>query len=201
MNQWSIIFPLLFTIYDHRYESHVQMQTWGAKHITPQSEGMRHGYTYVFLYILYSTCFSICFDFIGLEKFIHIYIAKFHGYKRYKCYCACSFLDKYICTLCQVSKKDWTQAGVNKCVTWPSFIFLIRNEEKYINRRKDTGERKEKRNKRNHQTLTSLPLSERANLDGKKKAEFMNRYMRKQDSTLREGRSTTQNKLIKGVDC
>ena len=30
------------------------------------------------------------------------------------------------------------------------FFFLIRNEEKYINRRKDTGERKEKRNKRNH---------------------------------------------------
>ena len=48
--------------------------------------------------------------------------------------------------------------------------------------------------------LTPLPLSEHANLDEKKKAEFMNRYMRKQDSTLREGQSTTQNKLIKGVN-
>ena len=58
----------------HRYESHVLMQKWGAKHITSQSKGVQHGFICVFQCILYSTCFSTCFDLIALEKFIYIYI-------------------------------------------------------------------------------------------------------------------------------
>ena len=45
-----------------------------------------------------------------------------------------------------------------------------------------------------------LPSFERANLDGKRKDEFVSRYMRMQDSTLKGRRSSMPSKPTKGIN-
>ena len=61
MNLWSIISPFLAALCGHRYESHVLMQKWGAKHITLRSKGMQHGFRCVFVYNILKHVFLLVF--------------------------------------------------------------------------------------------------------------------------------------------